>query len=285
MKTNQYHSTDDLSFEQKLWYGTGAVLCSIRPLILYACLPACFMTVGMILMRDRTADNMISASGNFYYTLGIIFTFVLLHKRSKKRGSSLEEDTTMDWKILDKNKSIYLLLMGLGFGFFFSSFITVIPFPSFLIDSYRDSSSTLSEGTDQILALFSTAILAPVTEEIIFRGYMLNRQLTFFTERTCIWITSVLFALCHVSLLWIVYALIMGVLLAKVSIEEDNIAYSIILHVGFNCNVVPVWIINNIPALKNVLFANHLLIAVYGILAGYGALLLFKKYRKETKKW
>lgn len=285
MKTNQYHSTDELSFEQKLWCGAGTILRSIRPLILYACLPACFMTVGMILMRDRTAESMISASGNFYYTLGIIFTFVLLHKRSKKRGSSLEEDTTMDWKILDRNKSVCLLLMGFGFGIFFSSLVTVIPFPAFLMDSYRESSSTLSEGTDQILALFSTSILAPVTEEIIFRGYMLNRQLTFFTERTCIWITSVLFALCHVSLIWIIYALIMGLLLAKVSIEEDNIAYSILLHVGFNCNVVPVWFINNIQALNNVIFANHLLVAVYGIAAGYGALLLYKKYRKETKKW
>lgn len=285
MKTNQYRSTDDLSLEQKIWYGTGNFLYSVRPLILYACLPAVFMTIGMMLMRGRTADDIISMSGNFYYTLGIIFTFVLLHKHSKKRGSSLEEDVTLEWKNLDKKKICWLIFMGLGFGFFFSALITVVPFPGFLIDSYRESSNTLNEGTDQILALCSTAILAPVTEEIVFRGYMLNRQLSFFTEKTCIWITSVIFALCHVSLIWILYAFMMGLLLAKVSIEEDNIAYSIALHVGFNCNAVPVWIINHIPALKNIIFANNLLIAVYGIAACYGALLLYKKYRKETKKW
>ncbi|MBR0305486.1 MAG: CPBP family intramembrane metalloprotease [Lachnospiraceae bacterium] len=285
MKTNQYHSTDNLSMEQKLWFGVGNFLYSMRPLILYTCLPALFMTLGRVLMRERSVENIISTSGNFYYTLGIIFTFVLLQKRSKKRGSSLYEEATLEWKDINKNKIQTLLLMGFGFGFFFSALVTVVPFPELLINSYRDSSSSLTDGTDQILALFSTAILAPVTEEIVFRGYMLNRQLEYYTERTCIWITSVIFALCHVSFIWIVYALLMGLLLAKVSIEEDNIAYSIALHIGFNFNVVPVWIINHIPSLKNIIFANHLLIAIYGAAAGYGALLLYKKYRKETKKW
>ena len=228
---------------------------------------------------------MISASGNFYYALGIIFTVVILHKRSKKRGSTLCEDVTLEYKELDRKKMADLLLMGLGFGFFFSALLTVFPFPKFLIDSYRSSANTLNEGNDQILALFSAALLAPVAEEIVFRGYMLNRLLGWFQEKESVLITAVVFALCHVSPLWIAYAFLMGVLLAKVSIEEDNIAYSIALHVGFNASVVPIWIVNHISALKNVLFANNLLIALYGIAACYGAVQLYKKYRKETTKW
>ena len=236
-------------------------------------------------MRGRTAEDMISASGNFYYTLGIIFTVVILHKRSKKRGSSLCEDVTLEYRELDKKKITDLLLMGLGFGFFFSALLTVFPFPKFLMDSYRSSSGNLTEGTDQILALVSTALLAPVTEEIVFRGYMLNRLLGWFKEKNSVLITSLIFALCHVSLLWIAYAFLMGILLAKVSIEEDNIAYSIALHIGFNTSVVPIWIVNHVPALERVLFANNLLIAAYGIAACYGAVYLYKKYRKETTKW
>lgn len=285
MKTSLDKSAGELTLEQKIWFGGGTFFKAIRPLILYTCLPALFMTVGMILMRGRTAEDMISASGNFYYTLGIIFTVVILHKRSKKRGSSLCEDVTLDYKELNRQKVMDLLLMGLGFGFFFSALLTVFPFPKFLMDSYRSSSSNLSEGTDQILALISTALLAPVTEEIVFRGYMLNRLLGWFEERESVLITSVIFALCHVSILWIAYALVMGLLLAKVSIEEDNIAYSIALHVGFNASVVPIWIVNHVPALEKVLFANNLLIAVYGIAACYGAVKLYQKYRKETKKW
>ena len=153
------------------------------------------------------------------------------------------------------------------------------------MENYRSSSNTLNEGTDQILALVSTAILAPITEEIVYRGYMLNRLLGWFKERDSVLITTAIFALCHVSILWIAYAFVMGLLLAKVSIEEDNIAYSIALHIGFNASVVPIWIVNHIPKLESILFANNLLIAAYGIAACWCAVELYKKYRKETKKW
>jgi len=285
LKSNRKEAEGGLSLEQKLWYGGGTFLRSLGPLVLYACLPASFMTIGMILMRGRTAEDMITASGNFYYAMGIIFTVVILHRRSKKRGSTLCEDVTLDYKELDRKKAAELLLMGLGFGFFFSALLTVFPFPEFLMDSYRSSSNTLNEGTDQILALISTAVLAPVAEEIVFRGYMLNRLLSWFKEKESILITSAVFALCHVSLLWIAYAFVMGLLLTKVSMEEDNIAYSIALHIGFNASVVPIWIVNHIPALESVLFANHVLIAIYGIAACYGAVQLLLKYRKETNLW
>lgn len=278
-------SSDELSLEQKLWIGGGVFLSSLRPLIIYICLPALFMTVGRIFMKNRTAQDMISGSGNFYYALGIIFTVIILHRHSKKRGSSLQEDATLECKELHRKRISILFFMGLGFGFFFSALLTVFPFPKFLIDSYRSSSDSLMAGTDQLLALLSTAILAPITEEIVFRGYMLNRLLSWFPKKESILITSVLFALCHVSLLWVLYAFVMGLLLTEVSIAEDNIAYSIALHIGFNFSVVPIWIINHIPSMEKILFANHLLIAIYGIAACYGAVRLYVHYRKEMKKW
>lgn len=282
---NKTSSADELSLEQKIWTGGGVLLRAIRPLILYGCFPGLLMTVGRILMRYRTAEDMISGSGNFYYALGIILTVVFLHRRSKKRGSSLFEDATLEYKELQRRKIALLFFMGLGFGFFFSALLTVFPFPKFLIDNYRSSSDGLSGGTDQLLALLSTTVLAPVTEEIVFRGYMLNRLLSWFREKESVLITTTLFALCHVSPLWIAYAFVMGLLLAGVSIEEDNIAYSIALHIGFNTSVLPIWIINHLPALERILFSSPLLIALYGAFACFGAVRLYTTYRKETKKW
>ena len=171
-----------------------------------------------------------------------------------------------------------------GFGFFFSALITVAPLPGFLKESYQSASNNLLiGGTDQLLALASTAILAPITEEIVFRGYMLNRLLAWFEDTASILIVSVVFALCHVSPIWIVYAFVMGLLLAKVSMVEDNIAYSIALHIGFNSNVVPIWLISQFPKIEKIIFGNHFLIALYGAAACYGAVILYKKYRKEIE--
>lgn len=273
-----------LSHEQKIWKASACFLYAIRPFALYVMLPGLLMCAGMILPGKRTAEQMISGSGNFYYTLGILLTMVILHRRSKKRGYSLWEDATLDYKELDKAKTRALVCMGFGFGFFFSALITVVPFPKVLIDSYSGLSNSLNTGTDTVLALISTIILAPLAEEIIFRGYMLNRLMSWFSEKHSIWISSVIFALCHVSPIWIAYALVMGAFLAKVSIKEDNIAHSVILHMGFNLNVLPIWIIHRIPSLESVLFANHILIAGYGAAALGMGIWHLKKYRKETEK-
>ena len=278
-------SDSSLSAEQKIWFGGKSLLKAFAPTVLYLMLPGFFMAVGMNLFGGRTTEEVISGSGNFYYTLGIIATIFILHKRSLKRGSSLAEDVTLELDNLNRKKLLLLLITGFGFGFFFSALVTVIPFPEFLISDYNRASDNLTNGTDPFLALLSTSLLAPVTEELVFRGYMLNRLLAWFDEKKSILITSIVFALCHVSLIWIVYAFLMGVLLTKVSMEEDNIAYSIVLHIGFNLNVVPIWFINRIPEVSQVVFANHLLISLYGMIACMAAFYFYKRYRKETNRW
>lgn len=284
-KTDESKLPEALSVEQKIWKGMGIFLYSIRPLILYTILPALLMTFGKMLWSGRTTEEIVSGSGNFYYTIGILLTLFILWKRSKKRGSSLFEDVTLDFTEVDKKKLIWLAYIGFGFGFFFSALITVVPFPASLIESYSGASNALSQGTDQLLALLSTIILAPVTEEIIFRGYMLDRLLTWFPVKHSVVIVSLVFALYHVSPIWIVYAFIMGFFLAKVSIDEDNILHSIVLHMGFNFNVLPIWLINRSPKLTSVFFANDLLIAGYGIVSCMMAVFFLNKYRKETRKW
>jgi len=285
LKANELHNSEELTFEQKLWKGTETFLYSIRPLVLYLFLPAMLMTVGSLLFGGRTSDEVVSESGNFYYTLGILLTIYLIYKRSVKRGSSLKEEATLELKDVNRKRIGYLLGMGFGFGFFFSALITVVPFPKVLMESYTSSSEILRSGTDQGLALLSTALFAPVAEEIIFRGYMLNRLLQWFQEKHAVWLVSVVFALCHVSPIWMIYAFLMGVLLARVSIVEDNITYSIALHIGFNVNVVPIWLINRSETLSEVLFANNLLIGAYGVIFGLMAVWFMKKYKRGTEEW
>lgn len=285
MSRAKKEKTEELSPEQKIWKGMEVFLYSIHPLIIYLFVPAITTYIGRFLFGGRPLDEILSESGNFYYTLGIILTFLILHKRSKKRGSSLREDVTFEYRELEWKKIGFLVGIGFGFGFFFSALVTVIPFPKVLMESYMSSSEAVKDGSDPVLALLSTVLLAPVVEEIIFRGYMLNRLLSWFDEKKSILITAIVFALCHVSLIWIAYAFLMGAVLAKISIEEDNISYSMALHIGFNANVVPIWIINHRSAWKNIFFSSHWLIALYGILSCFLAVWLLKKYRKETKIW
>ncbi len=274
--------TEGLSFQQKLWRGTGTFFYAIKPLLLYLLLPSLLMCMGMLLSGKRTAQDMVDRSGQFYYTLGILLTLYLLYRRRKKAGGSFFEEVTLEYRELDRGRLLCLAGIGLGLALFFSALVTVVPLPEALIGDYLESSGSWAQGTDQVLALLSTILLAPVAEEIIFRGYMLNRLLGWFGQRESILISSVIFALCHVSPLWILYAFAMGAALAWISMKEDNIAYSMALHIGFNFNVLPVWLINQSPAASRFLFADHRLVAAYGGAACLMAVCLIRRYGKET---
>lgn len=272
---------EDLTLEQKFWIGTGTVIKGLKPLLLYLCIPALLMCVGMLLFGRRSAEDIADTSSNFYYTLGIIVTVAVLHRRSKKNGSTLWADTALEYRGLAWKRLLLLLGAGLGFAVFCSAVITMIPFPESLMESYHNSSDGLRNGTDQFLAMASTILLAPVAEEIVFRGYMLGGFLSWFTEKEAIVLSAVIFALCHVSLIWMVYACFMGMMLAWVSIREDNIAYSIALHIGFNASVVPIKLINGNEVWKSVVFGDSLCIALLGVAALGLGLLAFERYRRE----
>ncbi len=271
---------EELTLQQRLWKGMWAVLSSLKTVLLYMVLPALFMCVGMI-FKGRSTEEVVAQSSNFYYALGIIFSIFILHRISKKKGSTLFQEATLEYRGLSRSKLIYLAVAGFGLSFMFSSLITVLPIPEVLMEGYRNSSDGLREGRDQVLALVSTILLAPFAEEIIFRGYMLNRLLESLEVRTSLWIGAAVFALCHISLIWMIYAGIMGYLLGWVSVKEDNIAYSVVFHVGFNASVLPIWLLKQNEVLYQAAFGGTGRILFYGVAAAAAAVWAFKRYLGE----
>lgn len=272
---------DELTIQQKLWKGTEVLLNAMKPLVLYMCFPGLLMCAGMLIFGGRNAQEVISGSGNFYYSLGILLTIVVLHRKSKKKGSSVWEESALEWKELDRRRLLLLVGMGIGYAVFFSSLLTVLPFPQSWKETYQQNSGELFSGTDQILTMLSAIFLAPVAEEIIFRGYMLGRLLKWFTIRQGIILSAAIFALCHLSLLWMIYAFLMGILLGWVSVKEDNTMYSIALHIGFNASVLPIRLINGTQGLKNLLFGSPFCIALWGAAALGLAIWSLNHYKRE----
>lgn len=185
----------------------------------------------------------------------------------------------MCWRQTDPRKALLLAGAGLGFSLFMSALLTVVPFPRFLMGPYHEMSSQIYGKVDVLLAALSVVVLAPVLEEMIFRGYVLGRMLKGFeSERVSVLLTTALFAVCHGTPLWIAYALFMGLLLAHVSIVEDNTVYAVALHVGYNLTTLPLYIANSSPEISGVLFASPVLIACYGAIGLSVALLCLRSY-------
>ncbi|MCD8082307.1 MAG: CPBP family intramembrane metalloprotease [Clostridiales bacterium] len=279
MKIEHGEEDGGLSGQQKFWLGGKAILSAMKPLALYMILPSLLMCIPLMLPGKREASDVIGRSGNFYSTLGICLTVYLLWRASRKRGSSLWADATLELRGLEKKRLAELVLMGLCFALALSAVLSLLPSVG-LSAEYGASSSVLGAGTDRILVILSVLILAPVAEEIIFRGYMLNRLLGYFSKRDSLLISTVAFALCHVSPIWVVYSFCMGYLLGWVSMKEDNTVYAIALHAGFNISLFPVWVFNRLGLADAVGWGRICFLLFLAVLASVGGCLLFQRYKK-----
>lgn len=275
----------ELTFQQKVWIGTRTVISSFMPLLLYMVLPAFMMYVGMVLRHwTDGAAAFVNASGNFYYAVGIILCFLILRWRIIRGGESFQDAVTLYWRNPDWKKAAGYMIVGLSSSIFLSAVFTLLPFFS----GYKNMTESAFQRTDLVLAMLSVFITAPICEEIIFRGLMLNRLLEQFSERTAVLMTAFVFAVCHGNLTWMCYAFVMGWLLAFVSVKEDNIFYSIVMHMAFNLWTVIQLIIRRIDNLQEFLFGSRILIFGYGLLAFLVLTAWFRmnpEFTEAAEKW
>lgn len=269
---------EELSTQQKLWIWGRAFLTSIKPLLLYILMPALCMSIGYVAFHlDMSASEFFSYGGNFYTAVGMSFTLFLLYRGSKKKGSSFFEDATFSLHGVSKGKAACFFCFGLACAVCLSSLLTLLPEWG-IMESYAGTSQAVFQGNDFLFIAVTTVLLAPLTEEIVFRGYMFNTLLQTFEEKTAVWIVSIVFALCHTQPVWILYSLGMGLLLTWISLREHNIFQGILLHIGFNFPSVVTWMLQSNQRTAELFYGNRILIAGYGLIGAITAWILAYRY-------
>ena len=104
---------------------------------------------------------------------------------------------------------------------------------------------TSGGNESSLLLCVYLCIVAPVTEEYIFRKIVLNRFMDY-GVRDCVFITSLLFALSHNNLFQLPFTFLSSIVFSYCSIYFGTIGYSIALHMTFN-TIGVVWsLIGNI---------------------------------------
>lgn len=274
----------ELTAQQKLWLWGSIWLRAIKPLALYILMPAVCMSLGYVILHpDMTAKEFFTYGGNFYTAVGMVLTLVLLGRSSRKKGSSFFEDATLYVKNMERWQTVRFFCFGVASAVTVSAVLTLLPRWG-VVNAYSDASQNMYRGPDILFTVLTMVITAPLAEEIVFRGYMLNTLLEQFDEKTAVWQVSLVFALCHGDMLWMIYALVMGLVLAWVSMKEDNIGYSIAMHIGFNFPSVITWLLRTSPEAEQLFYGNNLLIFAYGLVSFLTAVLLARTYLDDRRQ-
>lgn len=184
------------------------------------------------------------ADACFVQMLSGSFLLYMIWKREKKKQINFFEESRFlpfpqSWKPLG-----WAVLLGIGLNCFVGGFINLLPLSDSMVSSYMEASYAPVRGVAPAMAFVIISIIAPFIEECLFRGVILRRMRKSMDDLAAIALTSTVFGLLHGQIIWIMYAIILGMVLGLVYVLYDSIYPAIVLHMSFN-------LVSGIPMILN----------------------------------
>ena len=96
-----------------------------------------------------------------------------------------------------------------------------------------------------LLLVIGGGVIAPLCEELAFRGVFANRYRKFVSPIVAIFISALFFGLVHMNFNQCLYAIALGVIFAVVNVASGSLCTSMIMHVSVNVlNIIPALLVS-----------------------------------------
>lgn len=151
--------------------------------------------------------------------------------------------------------------------------------PQTLTDEYSELMESLLGG-NVFLSLLVTVVLAPLAEELLFRGVTLKMAQRIMPFMAANILQAVLFGIYHMNLIQGIYAFVLGIILGFTAEYFHSIWASILLHAFVNGSAE---LLNLVPESVLGTYAGVIGIAVVGVVLLFVAAKLYPQARTERQ--
>jgi len=204
------------------------------------------------LMEDQTLLLLTFWSG--------VITLVIYWIRFAVRKKNFFKEVEI--KKIATNGILPIVITALSMNVVVSVVISNLPWPQEWIDAYMTNSASI-DGS--LLSWLAAVVMAPVLEEIVFRGLIYTRLKKGMPAIVAAIIASFVFGLCHGTAIWIIYATGLGLVLTWVFEKYQSLTASILFHLSFNTMGL---IISMIPESMEIVVWILLAVSVVGFVYG-----------------
>ncbi|MCP9237320.1 CPBP family intramembrane glutamic endopeptidase [Lewinella sp. JB7] len=182
------------------------------------------LVVGVLLIGALWATGEGAAAESVQdWSMPLVYLFGSLPAVAYARWRAGRPSVSFDPGAIPKRMLLGCTLAFIVFGFGVGCLGGYLP----TADLIPAAGSSLSTGVGTFLTL---ALLAPLVEEYLFRGILLERMLRLRSPRTSILLTSLTFGLSHLVPAHVVTATLMGVALGYLYYRTRSFALVVILH-------------------------------------------------------
>lgn len=142
---------------------------------------------------------------------------------------------------------LWAALAGVAFNIFISVTIGFLPFPDTWFEGLEEQYAYIGDEANLILEILTTVILTGFLEETIFRGLVDSRLRSGLPVWLSVFISALLFGLCHGTPIAIGYAFVVGLVFSLLFLRHGSILPSMVCHMCFN--LTSIFFVTNNPVL------------------------------------
>lgn len=191
----------------------------------YFCVMIFYTSIDMMIWRKMSFQF-----SEWFHVLTIITcstTYLLVLKR--KWDLQIKEMLKIEWKSV-------LLAIGCACLFYIllDCFIDPVIEHFFPASEANYQETILGLKKSPITSFMQICIIAPVTEEILMRGYVLKSLKDKYNVTIALLISTVLFALLHFNMVQTLSALVSGFVLGVLFLKTNSLSCTILAHAMYN---------------------------------------------------
>lgn len=215
--------------------------------------------VDALALTEQLSVEIMEKAMEMTFWAGII-ALVIYWIRFAVRKKNFLKEVEMK-KVLVKNL-LPIIILAPSANIVLSMVITYFPWPEEWMNAYMTNSATI-DGS--FMSWLSVVVMAPLLEEIVFRGLVYTRLKKGMPTIVAAIIASFVFGLCHGTAIWIIYATALGLIMTWIFERYQSLAANIVFHLVFNATGL---VINMIPESMEIVLWIFAAAGVVGIVYG-----------------
>jgi len=194
-----------------------------------------FLPYFLIVLIIQDPESLLTGNNRYYVFMSEIFIIIppLIYLRSRsfpiKKVLRLRS-APMHILAVSLLTGIAISILGDEIDRLISYFISAPEWISESFDFFQ-----ITSFTDFVFIFGGIAIIAPIAEELLFRGF-LQTSLEYHNQNIlrAVLITSLAFSLLHMNTFWVVQIYIFGMVLSYFSWRSQSVLPGILIHTGIN---------------------------------------------------
>lgn len=257
---NFFKSVGKVSIYFLVYFATQLIVSFVYGMVWSAKKTAELMEAGeavdALALTEQLSAQIMDKAMEMTFWAGVITLVIYWLRFAVRKKSFLKE---VEIKKITTKGILPIVVFALSLNVVVSMVISNIPWPQEWVDAYMTNSAPLDGA---LMSWLAAVVMAPVLEEIVFRGLVYTRLKKGMPTVVAAILASLVFGLCHGTAIWIIYATALGLVMTWIFERYQSLVANIVFHLVFNATGL---VINMIPESMSLVLWILVAIGIVGI--------------------